>query len=630
MLTHHHLLYMRSSSFHLANLQDIVISHLTTERAFLLRRRLSRSRVPHGDRERFFEKWLELTKMFGPDVVLDDLTEEQMAKYGVALQKRKKQIHDKLYNGVYAARRDRPKALTLASLLLAAPLPAKRAPQPVEAYSKLYYKTKVKPSLTSETKSTDGLKGQNINLLRCELASALKLESPEVLAEVQSYIEEQKAIIEATKKAVPAPVPSLANCMPEEYHGAIKKMPQVLVVFLKIFAAATGMCVSVYGGGPSPEEGGALQTFDFHVGTTPAGHDFAACFPGLEKVLMVPFGKFLAAKYSLSGSRNAVLPADCVEMTATAPLTEIESASEVVPPPAEVASPAANAPVLPVDIVSPVADITAPAADAVPPAVDVAAAMASPMSALPELDVSALALFSGDASGDVNLAFDPSTTRAENWGKGFMPIAPLLPSMSIPAMDSNTLVDDNNIFSAENIVLYLHAPPIENNVFQEFNPCPPGHSLPTSVDLMDAPPVPFVFPPDPPLTYNGSVPADALMPGLTPLAVTALVASLPAATMSTSAAAMSTSAATSSTTSTPAAAMSTSSMTLPEVTSTSAPISTTISATATSAVPNELPSPPCPPSPSTNAMEDIARGGRPRRERTVPKPADADWQPSSG
>ncbi|KAH9922229.1 uncharacterized protein B0H18DRAFT_1121046 [Fomitopsis serialis] len=648
----------------------------------------------------FFEKWPELTKMYGPDVALDDLTEEQMTKYGAALQKRKDQMRSKFYNDVYATRRDTPKALTLAALLPAAPPPAKRAPQRLEAYSKLYYQDKVKASVADATKDEDVPEARNINIVRRELASAFSLEPPEVQAEVQSYIQQQKAAIELAKKAA-ATMPSLANRTPEEYNSAIKELPQFLGPLLKVASELTGLSISCYGGGPWPEEGGALQTFSFHIGKTAAGHDFAATYAGHEKYVMQPFGKFLNAKYPPaerarralpSGSRSPLVSADSAQVTTQpagpstiplAPPADIVPAPAVVPPAADITAPRS-------EVVSTAADVAVPPGQVVAPS-PVAESMGT-MSVVPEPNAPELVLLSGGAGAGILPASDSSTPGLENIDISFMPIPVVLPTtLMTSAMGSSTLAADDDIFTAENIARYLPAPTINNVVFPEFNPLPSTvQSLPTSVGPFDAPyrfassPPPalpfdpslwlpsqssnvsymdkpntidvqdplasFPFPPDTSSTFESAsasstaftfnfdsigvpsqptaqpsvsmsvAPASAVnaqdgslredtstsTPELTPpLAATASVTSPPATPTSTSVAAMS------------------ESMPSPEAMSVS--MSTATPVITVSATPDQTSSR----SPLTDAMQQSTHGGRPRRDRTAPKPADADWQPPS-
>ncbi|KAH9911487.1 uncharacterized protein B0H18DRAFT_1128635 [Fomitopsis serialis] len=609
----------------------------------------------------FFEKWPELTKMYGPDVALDDLTEEQMTKYGAALQKRKDQMRSKFYNDAYATRRDTPKALTLAALLPAAPPPAKRAPQRLEAYSKLYYQDKVKASVADATKDEDVPEARNINIVHRELASAFSLEPPEVQAEVQSYIQQQKAAIELAKKAA-ATMPSLANRTPEEYNSAIKELPQFLGPLLKVASELTGLSISCYGGGPWPEEGGALQTFSFHIGKTAAGHDFAATYAGHEKYVMQPFGKFLNAKYPPAERDD---PARGPSTIPLAPPADIVPAPAVVPPAADITAPRS-------EVVSTAADVAVPPGQVVAPS-PVAESMGT-MSVVPEPNAPELVLLSGGAGAGILPASDSSTPGLENIDISFMPIPVVLPTtLMTSAMGSSTLAADDDIFTAENIARYLPAPTINNVVFPEFNPLPstvhPPPALPfdpslwlpsqsSNVSYMDKPNTidvqdplaSFPFPPDTSSTFESAsasstaftfnfdsigvpsqptaqpsvsmsvAPASAVnaqdgslredtstsTPELTPpLAATASVTSPPATPTSTSVAAMS------------------ESMPSPEAMSVS--MSTATPVITVSATPDQTSSR----SPLTDAMQQSTHGGRPRRDRTAPKPADADWQPPS-
>lgn len=95
-------------------------------------------------------------------------------------------------------------------LTLAGRNTATRAPQVLEAYSKLYYKDKVQDGVHAELKKVP--KDQTLNVVRRELQSVYDEETDEVKASVNAYVQAKKAAL-----AAPSPASSTVRS-PVEYQ----------------------------------------------------------------------------------------------------------------------------------------------------------------------------------------------------------------------------------------------------------------------------------------------------------------------------------------------------------------------------------------------------------------------------
>ncbi|TFY55898.1 hypothetical protein EVJ58_g7965, partial [Rhodofomes roseus] len=239
----------------------------------------------------FFAEWPEISRLFGPEATVEGLSEEEMSEYGAALRRRKGQIHSKFYNDQSKTRHEKPKALSIHGLLSTGGNgPSTRAPQEVEVYSKLFYKDRIKENVDAHKKDVPHRK--NIAVVRRETQIAYDNESEEVKREVRARLDALKASASAQ-----AETSSTTTRTPADYQKAIDSVPQFLEQLFAYLAEETGWAYSVVGGGPCPDEGGALQTISYHIGTTPAGHNFKHSYMKFAEAVMDPFLKFLNAKF---------------------------------------------------------------------------------------------------------------------------------------------------------------------------------------------------------------------------------------------------------------------------------------------------------------------------------------------
>ncbi|KAG1845929.1 hypothetical protein C8R48DRAFT_677959 [Suillus tomentosus] len=167
--------------------------------------------------------------------------------------------------------------------------------QEQEAYSKLYYCDRIKPTVQEklaavkeERKLTNG---ERVALIKKETAALYVNETPEVKARVKEYLEEQKQQKVQDKEEGPWSK-SEAN-----QSQNLDKLAAVANKFLKGLADATGMSFSLLAGGPSPEAQGQIDVYSFHVGLTKHNNDFSMAYPGFECGVMGPFRDFLCRVY---------------------------------------------------------------------------------------------------------------------------------------------------------------------------------------------------------------------------------------------------------------------------------------------------------------------------------------------
>ncbi|KAG1751488.1 uncharacterized protein EDB91DRAFT_1078263 [Suillus paluster] len=170
-----------------------------------------------------------------------------------------------------------------------------RSLQEAEAYSKLYYQTRVKAMVDEALKVEAELlqvenktltNGKCVAIAKQHTASLYSAETDEIKAEVQKYLEDQK-----TEKGDEARMWSH-----DDYGRNLEKLAAISNKFLKGLAEATGFSFSLLAGGPSP---------DFHVGHTKFGNDFSKAYPEFERGIIAPFRDYLYRVYPDLGSSTS-------------------------------------------------------------------------------------------------------------------------------------------------------------------------------------------------------------------------------------------------------------------------------------------------------------------------------------
>ncbi|KAG1827958.1 hypothetical protein EV424DRAFT_1345110 [Suillus variegatus] len=172
-----------------------------------------------------------------------------------------------------------------------------RSLQEVEAYSKLYYQRRVKSIVDNKLKAEAEVlqaenkaltNGMRVAIVKRETANLYEVETNEVKAEVRKYIEEAKMRRDNEKDGV---------WSEDDYAKNLEKLAAMVNKFLKGLADATGFSFSLLAGGPSPELGGLIDVYSFHVGETKFGNDFSKAYPDFEDAIMSPFRDYLYRVY---------------------------------------------------------------------------------------------------------------------------------------------------------------------------------------------------------------------------------------------------------------------------------------------------------------------------------------------
>ncbi|KAH9831678.1 uncharacterized protein C8Q71DRAFT_861684 [Rhodofomes roseus] len=244
----------------------------------------------------FFERWPELTRLFGPDVALSTLTAEQEVAYRDALVARKKRIHAKFYNLHSKLKKGEANGVSLTSLLSASGKGAgTRCPQELEVYMKLYYKDKIQPGVEAEIKENNVPSSKTIGVIRRHTQLAYDDETEEVKAEVRAKLSELKGA--AAAAAAKQSSAANAGLSPAEYQRTINALPRIGQEVTRTLCLNSGWSAFLVIGGPCPEEGGALKTMAFFDGQTVAGHTFKQAYMGYEENIIDPWNAFLKAVY---------------------------------------------------------------------------------------------------------------------------------------------------------------------------------------------------------------------------------------------------------------------------------------------------------------------------------------------
>ncbi|GBE89967.1 hypothetical protein SCP_1702930 [Sparassis crispa] len=174
----------------------------------------------------------------------------------------------------------------------------KRLSQAVEVYSHLYYKEKVKADVDAEIKA--------VTVIRHLTQKRYEAETLEVHADIAAEVKQMKAQHEA-EKAQTEEVHAHGEFSPAEYQRMLYNMPAVFDQFLGAMAKATGWRFSVFGGGPSPEDGGNLRSMVFHSAEGSNDVKFGDTIPEFEAHFMEPFGWFLTMAFPMAVRQKRAL-----------------------------------------------------------------------------------------------------------------------------------------------------------------------------------------------------------------------------------------------------------------------------------------------------------------------------------
>lgn len=157
----------------------------------------------------WFDKWPELEVLFGPGVVKEDLTGEQVTILGNAVKARQKvfiyffridaspltlyyqQLRSKFYNST-AKGRSAAKVPSSGLIGFGGGKSSRRVAQVTELYIKRYYKEKIKPVVDVEMSKLEVKKGKSIQVIRRVVQELFDRESEDIKAAMLCEAETMK------------------------------------------------------------------------------------------------------------------------------------------------------------------------------------------------------------------------------------------------------------------------------------------------------------------------------------------------------------------------------------------------------------------------------------------------------
>ncbi|KAG1732567.1 hypothetical protein EDB19DRAFT_1911959 [Suillus lakei] len=217
-------------------------------------------------------------------------------------------------------------------LAIQSSLKGTRTLQPAKAYSKLYYKTRIKPVvdvemkvlaqeaglslMTSDEEDDDTSavgsdvkqvlpKTLRLSLVKKHTHALFANETPKIKAEVADFIKQwsenhKKSLSEDDDISFTKQVTSTHCELTHRTSSSrnIEKLPNVLADIFAGLAKQTGWAFSVLMGGPSPGMGGKIQVESFHVGCTVMGNTFNLAYSAFNEHIMRPYADFTKHTFS--------------------------------------------------------------------------------------------------------------------------------------------------------------------------------------------------------------------------------------------------------------------------------------------------------------------------------------------
>ncbi|KAG1858007.1 hypothetical protein DFJ58DRAFT_840482 [Suillus subalutaceus] len=214
-------------------------------------------------------EWLELFPEPRPATLplIGPLTRDEIIIMDQAEADRKKKLENCFKNSLGATktgRQAKAKAANVFHAVLKSVTEGEkptRSLQEVEAYSKLYYQRCVKSIVDNKLKAAAELlqaenkaltNGMHVAIVKKETANLYEVETNEVKAEVQRYIEDAKMRKDNEKDRM---------WSEDDYAKNLEKLAAMVNKFLKGLADATGFSFSLLAGGPSPELSGLIDVY---------------------------------------------------------------------------------------------------------------------------------------------------------------------------------------------------------------------------------------------------------------------------------------------------------------------------------------------------------------------------------
>ncbi|KAL4256454.1 hypothetical protein AB1N83_012231 [Pleurotus pulmonarius] len=216
-----------------------------------------------------------------------------------------------------------------------------RCLQPIEVYTKKFYKTRVAIDTTGLGKKA------RLKAIRSATEAKFKVETPEIKEIVRVEYERQKREKELQRKATRSrEVPDAPT--PESYAACIKAIPAQF----KAFSAAvegSGWSFVLLAGGPDPNNGGRIRTVGHHCGLNVHGLNIRQYTPEFNERVLPLLGKYLNTCYTIApeecASRALVPPSLGGDILQSTTLSQSPASTSTPPPQSPVAP--TTAPILP-------------------------------------------------------------------------------------------------------------------------------------------------------------------------------------------------------------------------------------------------------------------------------------------
>ncbi|OCH90155.1 hypothetical protein OBBRIDRAFT_835217 [Obba rivulosa] len=245
----------------------------------------------------WFAKYPEWKVLFGGDYK-PDLTPEEDARYGVAIQNRKKKLYNWFnnYQADQGHKAMQTRALSAWLMNMCMRPHGQHRLQLTEYYSQQYYDTKVRLLVQAEIEQhiTQGEKVNTISIVKRLTREMFDNEPNKVKDEIRVLWDaEHMALANTIDETEDEELPT-----PESYRRSLDDMPAVLRQLLEELVRRTGWCYTIIAGGPDPGDGGAIRSISMHVGEPgEAGDEYGDTNPSFKDDTIKPFLSFLKDVY---------------------------------------------------------------------------------------------------------------------------------------------------------------------------------------------------------------------------------------------------------------------------------------------------------------------------------------------
>ncbi|KAJ8580180.1 hypothetical protein M405DRAFT_869666 [Rhizopogon salebrosus TDB-379] len=263
--------------------------------------------------ENWEKNWTE-RKVLWPELdTVAHLTEEQAQVYAEALKKRQKQLRTwfSWHSNRSASRKGRAAQTSTRAVRflrdLLRPRGGRSLTEP-EMYSRLYYASRVRPTVEAIIKSCSSTtRGERLTIIRDCTRSAWENEKDEqVIADVKASLAKVSQISTAGSGDGELEDEENDTQTEETLIEAQENLPAVFTSILEFLAHQTAFSFTVLMGGPDPSKDGEISISYFDIGKTPLGHAFHEFTPDFNSVILGRYLEFLKAVNATSTKSNVL------------------------------------------------------------------------------------------------------------------------------------------------------------------------------------------------------------------------------------------------------------------------------------------------------------------------------------